>query len=172
MKKTIIILTTLLILSKISNAQNIPSQGSYTTNNTMAAFHGTWLWANGIDTVKIYLTTQRVNFDINGGFSIDCIVGWHLYKKGNQTIESSYAYINTPFSNGISTILGGNDNGNNILDCQLKDLSKNKDIEATLTLNTAQNQLTWKSFDSPGLHLDPYFRLGITLPTRMILIKQ
>ena len=109
--KTII---TILIFCLITVTTQIkaqgPVQGSYIINNTMGAFHGTWLWTNGADTVRLYLVTKKVYCNVNGGFYWDCLVGWHLYKKGNTIIESSYSYINDI---GLSTILGGNEGSGN-----------------------------------------------------------
>ncbi len=61
-------------------AQDIPATGSYITNNTMTAFHGTWQWVNGTDTIKIYLTTKKTFFNINGGYNKDKLVGIFISK--------------------------------------------------------------------------------------------
>ncbi len=180
MKKILAILIVFITINKISLAQSWPSDGwpakdSYITNNTMGAFHGTWQWINGTDTVKIYLTTQKVYYPINGGFYWDRIIGWHLYKKGNQIIESSFGYINTPYSNGHSTILGGNEYNSTVLGGGIKDITRNEDCALTLTLNTAQNKLTWYSTRGEGLHIVPSGQPipppGLTLPTQMVLTK-
>ena len=172
--KTVIILFLLFSMQQKIGAQ-IPAVGSYLTNNTMGAFHGTWQWVDGTDTVKIFLATKKVYYPISGGFYMDNLVGWHMYKNGNTIIESSYPNINNI---GLSTFLGGNDNIPNDSKCfgTLKDIIKNKEGALKLNLNTAQNQLTWKLEVSPGMHVrtpgDPPYYPGFTLPQNMILIKQ
>lgn len=152
-----------------------PTQGSYITNNTMGAFHGTWQWTNGADTVKLHLATKKVYINFNGGFFWDNLVGWHLYKRGNTIIESSIQYINNIESR---TFLGGNEGQSNNNRCEgtFTDITKNKYGELTLTLNTAQNQLTWKLDVSPGLKArtsnQPPYISGFTLPENMVLTKQ
>jgi len=172
--KKIIPLVCCLIIQQKIQAQ-VPTQGSYITNNSMGAFHGTWQWVNGADTVKIYLTTKKVYCDINGGFFWDLLVGWHLYKKGNVIIENSLSNINIV---NLRTFTGSNQNSSNINTIEggtFKDITKNKEGELTLTLNTAQNQLTWKLDVSPGLKArkpnQPAYIRGFTLPENMILTK-
>jgi hypothetical protein len=36
----------------------------YYPNKTMTAFHGTWQWVNGNDTIKIFLTTKKYTWMI------------------------------------------------------------------------------------------------------------
>lgn len=150
----------------------LPTQGSYITNNTMGAFHGTWQWVNGIDTVKIFLATKKVYYAINGGYYMDNLVGWHVYKKGNTIIESSYNFINNVEQ---STILGGNYNFQNKIESTFNDLTKAKSCDLTLTINASQNQLMWKLDVSPGLKArkpgQPAYIRGFTLPENMILTK-
>jgi hypothetical protein len=158
-----------------SKAQNFPAQGSYITNNTMGAFHGTWLWVSGMDTVKIYLITKKIHFTDNDGFDIDCIVGWHVYKRGNVVIESNYANINNTSTNSLTC--------SNEIDTpdplkvkgDFKDLTKNKHGNVTLTLNAAGNQLTWKLENSPGAKYrrstDPPYDWNFTLPENIVFTK-
>lgn len=175
MKKVITTVIICVSLCSMLRAQNIPAQGSYITDNTMGAFHGTWQWVSGTDTVKIYLITQKVYIDVNGGFYHDCIVGWHLYKKGNQVIESSFNFINTPRSNGQNTILAWSSDSGAGLEGSLKDITRNKDCDLKLTLNAAQNKLTWYSARGEGLHIVPDGKpippRGLTLPTQMVFTK-
>lgn len=160
-----------LICTKQIQAQ---TTGSYITNNTMGAFHGTWRWINDVDTVTLYLITKKVYFDINGGIYADRLVGWHIYKKGNITIESSFGSI--PNLN-YRTFDGGNENlPTNTVSGTFKDLTKHKEGELKLTLNTTLNQLTWRSTEHPGMRVyanpQDVPPAGLTLPRNMVLIKQ
>jgi len=169
--KTIIILFLFITIQQKLFAQ-LPTAGSYITNNTMGAFHGTWQWVNGIDTVKIFLATKKIFYPINGGYYMDDLVGWHIYKNGNTIIESSYNSINNVDNR---TILGDNFNSLNVAECFFKDITKNKDGELTLSLNAAQNQLTWRLTEHKGMrvygngHTAP--PSGLTLLRNMVLTK-
>src|SRR5262245_36384720 len=110
MKKLITILILTISLLQNAHAQDWPAPGSYITNTTMGALHGNWQWVSGTDTVKIYLDTKKVYFNMNGGFYMDCLVGWHLYKKGNNVIESSYPALGIV---DARTFLGGNESVSN-----------------------------------------------------------
>lgn len=59
----------------------------------MTNFHSSWQWTSGVDTVRLYLNTTNVFFNINGGFTWDRLVGWYFYKKGNNIICSNYNAI-------------------------------------------------------------------------------
>lgn len=177
MKNIITIVSLLIVVMQNIKAQNLPTlpaPGSYITNNTMGAYHGTWQWVSGSDTVKLFLNTQKVWIDYAGGFYLDCLVGWHLYKKGNTVIESSYSNIN---NGNTYTFLGGNENGPiNKAEGTLNDLTKHKEVHLNLVLNSAQNQLTWKLTELQGMRIrvagSPPLQDGFTLPENMVLIKQ
>jgi len=163
-----------LVVCKTNAQVVIPTAGSYQTNTTMGAFHGTWQWVNGTDTVKIYLYTKKVFSPLHGGYFDDCLIGWHIYKKGNTVIESSYSGINNVDSR---TFLGSNLNEpSGVVEGIFKDLTKHKEGELTLTLNTAGNQLTWKLVNVSGLSIrkptDPPYEPNFTLPKNMVLTKQ
>lgn len=152
-----------------------PTLGSYYINNTMVPFHGTWMWVSGTDTVKIFLATKKVYKDIiAGGYYTDLLVGWHIYKRGNATVETSYANIN--IVNG-STLMGSNSNdAPDVVIAYITDISKNKEGEVKLTLNAAQNEIIWRSSEHQGMRI--YSRpqdvppAGLTLPRNMVLVKQ
>jgi hypothetical protein len=167
----------LLIFSTLiwqKNRAQEPVQGSYITNTTMTPFHGNWQWVSGADTVQLYLTTKKVYCDFNGGFYWDLLVGWHIYKQGRTVVESSLQYIGNI---NLSTFLGSNstDLPAKIESATFKDITKNKEVELFLTLNPAQNQLTWRLAPSQGMRVggsgDFIPPPGFTLPRNLILIK-
>ncbi|MEI9956582.1 MAG: DUF6705 family protein [Ferruginibacter sp.] len=175
MKKTVFILITFILLFNRVNAQVIiPVAGSYYTNTTMNGFHGTWQWVPGIDTVKIYLHTEKIFFDMNGGFYKDCLIGWHMYKRGTTVVENRYTATNNI---DASTFLGSNPNRvTTIVTGTFTDITKNKTGDLVLTLNATGNQMTWKLEDSEGIRVraagDAPFANGFTLPENMVLNKQ
>lgn len=162
-----------IVCAKLSHAQ-APAPGSYVTNTTMSPFHGTWQWTSGTDTIRVYFATKKVYYPINGGYYWDKLCGWHLYKKGNTVISSSYASINNV--NARTLTLGNEADGqNNKVWGFIKDVPKNKDGELTLTLNTAQNQLTWKLENSPGIKVrktnQPAYDWSFSFPENIVLTK-
>lgn len=173
MKKIFSFLIVAFTASKL-NAQQIPATGSCQVNNTMSAYHGTWQWVNGTDTVRFYLAQKKVYININGGYHKDLLIGWHIYKRGNAVIESSYPNINIV---NRKIFLGSNvDEPPGVATGTLKDLSKNKCCELSLTLDPTNTQMTWKSERTPGIRLrvsgDPQHQPGFTLPENTVLIKQ
>lgn len=173
MKNILVIIPVLFFINCLS-AQEWPATGSYRTNNTMGSFHGTWQWVSGNDTVTIYLTTKKVYINMNGGYYWDLLVGWHSFKRGSLVIESSMSNIN--IVQGRTLTLSNGNEPTGVATGTYKDISKNKEGELTLTLNTAQNQITWKSTEHQGMRI--YGRpqdvpaAGLTLPRNMILVKQ
>ncbi len=177
-KNKIILIVLLIIFSKIVTAQYI-IPGSYNINNTLTRFEGTWRWTSGTDTVWLNMQKQKVHFS-RIPCDRDLIVGWHKYKKGNTIIESNFQFIGVQYAPSTHlniSIFGGNDPTDNIslFDGTIKDISKNKTIDLTLTINAVQNQIVWKSKDTDGTHISspskPFIE-GFTLPNLMTFIKQ
>jgi hypothetical protein len=169
-----ILLVILIVISKNNIAQYI-TPGSYEINNTLSRFEGSWLWNNGTDTVWLNMQKQKVHFS-DVPFDQDVLVGWHKYKKGNTIIESNYTNIGiqyTPSTRLNSSIFGSNApaTDSNLFEGTINDISKNKAISLTLTLNSAQNQLIWKTENIPGTTYGN-FDYSFTLPTLMTFIKQ
>jgi hypothetical protein len=153
MKKIKIYILSLLFGLQAQNiTAQIPEAGSYTRDTTMTAFHGTWQWVSGTDTVQLYLATKKVYFPISGGFYMDCLVGWHIYKQGRTVVESSIQYVNNV---NRRTFLGGSspEFPDKIENATFKDITKNKEVELFLTINAAQNQLTWRLDMSRGMRV-------------------
>lgn len=172
---TILFLYFLICKGNIASAQsyNPPLPGEYLVNNTLDRFIGTWMWINGNDTVKLFLKKERIAAPGTLNFDYDAIIGWHLYKQGAVIVESSFNYINTPYTDKHSTILGGNGRYGELGDTLksfIRDVSKNKSISAKLIINTSRTQIQWESSTSPGLHINE--NQGFTLPNSMILNKQ
>jgi hypothetical protein len=152
----------------------IPPPGTYIRDTTMGRFHGNWQWVSGTDTVQLYLATKKVYYPISGGFYMDRLVGWHIYKQGRTIVESSVQHIGNV---NLSTFLGGNSvqNPNKIENAPFRDITKNKDVDLFLTLNAAQNQLNWRLAPSRGMRVYAQGQIvpppGFTLPTHIVLTK-
>jgi hypothetical protein len=88
-KLKILIIFTFCTLEWYKMAAQIPAAGSYTRDTTMVRFHGNWQWVSGTDTVQLYLATKKFYYPISGGFYMDRLLGWHIYKQGRTVVESS-----------------------------------------------------------------------------------
>lgn len=171
MKTTRLTIILVLALCAKSHAQ---TAGTYITNNTMSAFHGTWQWVSGTDTLKIYLATKKAYYPINGGFYWDQLCGWHIYKKGNTVVSSSFGSINN--TNARTLSLANNSSHPMLSEGWIKDVSKNKSGELKLSLNAAQNQLTWKLENAEGVRFrntnEPAYDWTFSFPEYLVLTRQ
>jgi hypothetical protein len=173
-KLNILIIFTFCTLKWYKMAAQIPPPGTYIRDTTMGRFHGNWQWVSGTDTVQLIIATKKVYYPISGGFYMDRLVGWHIYKQGRTIVESSVQHIGNV---NLSTFLGGNSvqNPNKIENASFRDITKNKDVELFLTLNAAQNQLTWRLAPSEGMRVYAQGQIvpppGFTLPTHIVLTK-
>lgn len=103
-----------LILSFVSTNAIAQTNYRYDTCNVYAQYQGEWMYANGNDTIRLYLRPTRLVTPIGDLGTImvrDDLVGWHEYKQGNTVVESNYAnrfmsipldYLNLP--NGAISI--------------------------------------------------------------------
>jgi hypothetical protein len=90
MKKiTIFLLLFFCTLQGLKLTAQIPPPGTYIRDTTMVRFHGNWQWVSGTDTVQLYLATKKFYYPISGGFYMDRLLGWHIYKQGRTVVESS-----------------------------------------------------------------------------------
>lgn len=160
-----------------TKSQNYPSAGQYLTNTTMQPFIGEWRWVDGTDTLQISLKVKKVFFDFNGGYYSDCLVGWHIFKRGQTVIENTYQYIDQIDK---SFFIGGNKKGAtlNKVKGTVKDRLKVKhgNLELVLDNSVSPNQITWKIKNSEGIKYrksnEPAYNFSFTLPTDILLIKQ
>ena len=162
-----------MFISQVSFAQmpDPPQPNGNIINNSLNKFVGTWRWTSGTDTVTIILKKENILLPFPENSHADLIIGFHIYKKGNNIIENSIIFSKTNFIDKHSTILGGNEKGNDTLSCNLKDISKNKLVELTLILNNSQTQLQWNLQNTEGVKIGNYVS-AITLPKSITLIKQ
>ena len=174
MKKSLYLLLIFLCMDGTAIAQDIPETGAYKTNTTMTGFHGNWQWVNGSDTVKLMLATKKLYYTVTGGFWWDALCGWYKYKKGNTVVVDNYYNAGNIEEPGM--LSGGNQSDNiSVVVAFLQDIPKNKYGQVTLSLNAAQDRITWKLEPTPGLkvHLpgSPPYSPGFTLPENMVLTK-
>lgn len=146
-------------------------------------FNGEWLYANGNDTIRVFLRAQRNTY--TGLHSLeDRLFGWHEYKQSNTVIESTYANRYMTISN-VDTITKrsfsiwlkmGTDN-----DCNgiprtaggtIRDyLQANETKIVTVKLDATGTIMTWEQRHSEGFGVFTG-ATGMTLPKEFILIKQ
>ncbi|MBS1759118.1 MAG: hypothetical protein JST23_03260 [Bacteroidetes bacterium] len=159
------------------------AQAEFDTCHNVHRFEGEWLYANGNDTIRIYLRTQRDYYPDYDKIE-DRIFGWHEYKQGNTVIESVYSNrfmtisdVDTITEKSVSIGLGiasgaACENLPYIARGAINDyLQGNQGKIVKATLNAAGNQLTWEQWNKSdaGMFGQTY---GMTLPREFILIKQ
>jgi hypothetical protein len=171
----------LLCLSLALYSQAQPATTEYDTCQYLNRYAGEWLYANGQDTIRIYLRANR-SFSPSFNNTVDELWGWHEYKRGTLIIESNYQYRNIylPYTwvndsvsvTKYSILLSLNecDPVRNIFSGLIIDLSQageRKVVTAVVTGST----MVWKQRhgEGYGVFTGAY---GMTLPTAFVLIKQ
>ena len=66
-----------------------PKPDGNITNNSLDKFIGTWVWINGTDTLKIVLKKENILLPFPENSRADFIIGFHIFKQGNDIVESS-----------------------------------------------------------------------------------
>lgn len=172
MKKIIIVAVAVLISCRtIAQMPTPPQPNGNITNSSLDKFIGTWMWTNGTDTIKIVLKKENILLPFPENSRADAIVGFHIFKQGNNIVESSISYVNTNYSDKYSTILGGNSVGignPNEIECSIKNIAKNKIGQLKLVINSSHNQLSWTLKNREGVKIGNYdftfsFPLSLTL---------
>lgn len=163
MKKLIIII--ILFISFIhSKAQ---------TNSTLDRFSNTtWVWTNGIDSLKIYLKKTSMILPNYNGPAFDVLMGFHYFKKGNTVIENSFADLRTLPDEYKWTILLGNNNSGatNILQGIFRHTSKNKTLDLKFTVDATSTKAFFFVKNTQGIKIEPYDS-SISLPNNITLNK-
>jgi len=177
MKKILIALICLVFIKAGLNAQ-----ATFDTCQYANRFNGEWMYANGNDTIRVFLRAQR-NYYTEFKTVQDMILGWHEYKQGNTIIESTYPNrfmtiynVDTLTYNSVSIglkSLGAHCNsGIMTASGTITDYLQDKQGKiVTVTLNAAGNVITWKQWHKAnnGMFGRPS---GMTLPSEFILLKQ
>lgn len=174
--KTVLMLFCGLFVSSISIAQmpTPPQPNGNITNLNLDKFVGTWLWTNGVDTLKIILKKENILLPFPENSRADFIIGFHIFKQGNKIVESSISYVNTNYSDKYSTILGGNSVGignPNEIDCSIKNIAKNKLGQLKLVINSSLNQMSWSLRNPEGVKIGPY-DYSFSYPRTLVLSRQ
>ena len=163
------------------------STTEYDTCNYLQQFEGEWKYANGTDTLKVYLRFHRRTFTTETERTLikDCLIGWHEYKQGNKIIESDYQYRFIALPTNISDIYDKYSvmiNFNIVLNpCSknakklhgvIKDyLQANQDKEVFAALNETNTRMTCKLWHGEWFGHGNGM-VGMTLPSNFVLVKQ
>jgi hypothetical protein len=176
----IITITILCLATQIMYAQDdnlLQSDSTYIDSN-LTKFAGTWRSINGADTVTIYIKKVLLTCGISyANCFIEKLIGYHEYKKGNTIVESSMDLKNTTIDEDKWTLLDDGYLGTNgqidynKLEFSFYDISKdNKHFSVIMTINAAQNQLTWLLKVGRNMHRKN-LPAGATFPRNMIFNK-
>jgi hypothetical protein len=172
--KNIIILF-LVVFSNLANAQS-------TICPALNSFVGEWRYANGLDTIRIYLRANDYILTGDATANIGKLWGWHEFKRGNSVVESNYnnRYMNLPansdnlalHSTSISLFMPQCDLTRQRLIGTIADITECYEPKVvTIQFNAAQNQLVWKQRQPTGFGFSTGCK-GMTLPSDFILTKQ
>lgn len=173
MKRILIIVISLFVLNTFSWAQQYnPPVGTTVHNADINKFIGTWRWVSGNDTIVFKLVKENIVLNNSGG--MDFIIGYHLYKIGTNIIESSMQHSSYYSAGGYYTITGLEPTGAGFkrLQIRLSDLSKNKDDNFELVLDSTNTQMQCTRIEvSGGIRFGNIPPAGYTLPLSFTLNK-
>jgi len=171
----------ILVLFVFQESFSQTTETRYDTCSALQQYQGEWLYANGNDTIRIYLRFHR-NYSQNFDEVTDELVGWHEYKQGNTVIESNYQYrfISLPYNfdslsmnyYSIGLTLGGCNTNARKLWGGILDYNQNKEGHNVITtLNSSGAIMDWTQEHSEGWG---YLTgsTGMTLPKQFVLVKQ
>ena len=87
MKKIFILLFTVIVIGNVKGQMpNNPQPNGNVLNPSLDKFVGTWVWISGVDTLKIVLKKDNMLLPFPENSRADCIIGFHIFKKGNVII--------------------------------------------------------------------------------------
>lgn len=175
MKKIIIIgIAFLISCGTIAQMPTPPQPNGNITNSSIDKFIGTWVWSNGTETLTLVLKKENILLPFPENSRAESIIGFHKFEQGNTIVESSISYVNTNFSDGHSTIIGGNREGFENpyeITCKIKNIAKNKSGDLKLVMNSSLNQLSWTLKNSEGIRIGNY-DITFSYPRSLTLQKQ
>ena len=178
MKKILISLICVILIKSDLKAQIT----TFDTCQYIYQFNGEWMYANGNDTIRIFLRAQRnIYTDFNS--LEDRVFGWHEYKQGNTIIESTYqnrfmaipnvdTITNDSFSIWLKST--GSHCNSNLISASgtITDYLQAKEGKSvTVTLDATGTIMTWEQRHGEGYGLISG-ATGMTLPRLFTLIKQ
>jgi hypothetical protein len=175
-KKNILVIVILLFISIKIHAQTL----NYDTCTSLQQFAGEWMYANGQDTIRIFLKPHR-SYNQHFNYTSDRLWGWHEYKKGNIIVESNYQarfnsipYVNDKLGNNFNSIhIAPGRNCNFVkLTGSIWDLTERDEFHiVTATISDNSTVMSWTMRHREGYGIGTG-RTGMTLPQNFVLIKQ
>lgn len=181
--KTIFFLLSLSFSVCVHAQTNANTQPAFTydTCSYLQACEGEWMYANGQDTIRVYLRAQRSR-SLDFRYISDNLWGWHEYKRGITVVESSYRnrFAPLPYDrdsrpDGFESIFLRTDScytGFTFLGGGITDLSQcNERMQVKATLNSSRTTMTWRQSHSDGYGFISGC-YGMTLPRQFVLQKQ
>lgn len=171
MKRLIII--SLLLSSCYSSKSQRPAPGTNVINNYINKFEGTWRWMQGNDTLIIKL--KKINTQISD-YTEDVLMAVYKYVQNGIVIENTLNFYDSLILNEKKRMAliyqnPGMDTSNVM--GSIKDRPKKKLHNIFLQfVNGTPPTITWHLEIAEGVHMDPNFQYGMTLPQDIILTKQ
>jgi hypothetical protein len=182
--KKIIMLVVLFCSTDLYAQNTVPIPSDPPICNYLQLFPGEWMYANGLDTVRIYLRYHECLFasnttepEIRGR-----LLGWHEYKNANTIIESNYQYRFQSLPSDLQDIAidkrsirlsmpGCNPDKKKLTGTIIDYSVENQLMVVSATFDSTLNRLVWSQRRSQAYSLGTDAR-GMTLPKDFILVRQ
>lgn len=161
-----------LMISCYISIGQVPTPGSYVTNNNVDQLVGTWEWVSGQDIVEIRLQKIRTTLV---DYDEDVLLGTHTYTKNAVVKESSMAeFDNVPLDHNKATLFIWNVVGTTTtFKGFFRDLTKSKRNSLELVYSAGSPPtLVWNLKLEETISPDANFQYGLTLPAQIVLVKQ
>jgi hypothetical protein len=167
----------MLLIGFTTQAQ--PATTDYDTCQYLNRYAGEWMYANGQDTIRIFLRPHR-SFSPNFNWINERLWGWHEYKRGATVVESNYQYRNMYLSYARDSISVSKysilisprecDPVHNTLTGLIRDYSQSGELKVVNAI-VSGTTMTWKQRHGEGFgaFTGAY---GMTLPKEFVLVKQ
>ncbi len=151
------------------NAQNI--------NHNIDKFVGTWIWANGNESLVLIFKKENILLPLEGNIRADILYGFHQYAKNNTVLESSTQYSNGSYLDKKSTLLGYSLENSNKLEGGITHISKNnKNVTYEIEFIDPTHIKLVNLKNPEGIQINfpgqPPYDSSISLPQNIILVKQ
>jgi len=126
--------------ANLTYAQRFPKAGDNFPNLRLKKFTGTWVSTQGVDTIKIKLNFENIKLPVN--MTADALVGYILYKKGNQVIENTFKDSQFKYEEGKSSMLIGVNDLEGDLTGRIRDGQTSQSFEYIFTPSSDLNTMT------------------------------
>ncbi len=180
--KNIICSLLLMLCIKTYSQNSTPTPSPSGICPQLQAFNGEWLYANGNDTIRIYMRYHECLYTGGTPETLGTLWIWHEYKQGSTIIESTYPNrfmtLPTIYDSADLTKISGslllpacNFTKKRLLG-RITDISQARESKIVRAYFDSEiTKIIWKQRHSEGYGFKTG-AYGMTLPKEFILFKQ